>query len=318
MLPPLTQGENMGRRVLTVTEMTFHQKRIRNGETCSPSDLDGHDLLEIFHNWVTNIPEEDHAFDKRQTYVNVASANRVAPRVELLDLGVGSYGEPGEVRDVKTGNVVHEITNNEAPVGSNRALLFVPETGERAYFLAEESSRGSAGGRIMSMFKHHFSHAINTVTMNTAKETEAEAWIKMADLTEIEVRTVGKSVDVADGSEIKVGRLSYLARPERGLKSFPRKLLGKLSDQDVLQQIVSVPDLDHDHETYVTMKYGERSKKFLLGQESGPAIREVLSEAGEAPLTNDALVERCTERVSDLLQRHQESWDPNWSLSREG
>lgn len=308
----------MGRRVLTVTEMTFHQRRVPNGETRSPSDLDGNDLLDVFHNWVTNISKEDRTYDRNQTYLNVASARRVAARIELLDLRVGSYGEPGEVRDVTTNDVVHEIANDEAPVGSNRALLFVPETGERAYFLAEESSRGSAGGRIISMFNHHLPQVINTVTMNTAKETEAEAWIKMADLTEVEVRTIGKSVDFADGPEVKVGRLSYLARPERGLKRFPRKLLGKLSDQDVLQQIVSVPDLDHDHEIYVTMKYGDRSKKFLLGQESGPAIREVLSEAGEAPLTNDALVEHCTERVSDLLRRHQEAWDPNWSILREG
>jgi len=95
-------------------------------------------------------------------------------------------------------------------------------------------------------------------------------------------------------------------------------LLKKLSDKKVLSQVVSVPDLDPDHEVYVTMEYGDRSKKFLLGNETGPAIREVLSEAGDTPLTDEELIARCTERIGGLLQRHQESWDPAWSKPQEG
>ncbi|WP_130865000.1 hypothetical protein [Acidipropionibacterium timonense] len=303
----------MGRRVLTVTEMTFHQARVHNGETRAPSDLDGADLLEVFHDWVTAIPEEDQSFAKQQTYVRVESVIRVGARVEFLDLRVGSYGEPGEVRDIKTGTVVHTITDDEAPVGSNRALLFVPLVGERAYFLAEESSRGSAGGRIMAMFKHHFSTTMDTVTLVTSKAVEAESWLELANLTEVEVRTTGKSVDVADGPDVKVGRVSYLARPERGLKFFPRRLLGRLTDQDVLKQIVSVQDLDPSHEVYVTMQQGGRSRKFLLGDESGPAIRELLSAAGDPPLPDNELISRCTDRVSRLLERQGGQWNPIWS-----
>lgn len=303
----------MGRRVLTVTEMTFHQARVHNGATRAPSDLDGADLLEVFHDWVTAIPEEDQAFGRQQTYVRVESVLRLGARIEFLDLRVGSYGEPGEVRDIKTGSVVHTITDDEAPVGSNRALLFVPEVGERAYFLAEESSRGSAGGRIMTLFKHHFSKTMDTVTMETGKAVEAENWLQLANLTEVEVRTTGKSVDLADGSDVKVGRVSYLARPERGMKHFPRALLGKLSRQDVLKQVVSVQDLDPDHEVYVTMEQGGRTKKFLLGEESGPAIRELLSDAGDPPLTDDEFVTRCTERVEGLLERQNSEWNPIWS-----
>ena len=303
----------MGRRVLTVTEMTFHQARVHNGETRAPSNLDGADLLDVFHDWVTAIPEKDQAFGKQQTYVSVAKTTRVGARIELIDLRVGSYGEPGEVRDVKTGEIVHEITDDEAPVGSNRALMFVPEVGECAYFLAEESSRGSAGGRIMSMFKHHFSQTMDTVPMAIRKAVEAENWLALANLTEVEVRTTGKSVDMADGPDVRVGRVSYFARPERGMKWFPRSLLGKLSRQDVLKQVVSVQDLDPDHEIYVTMEQGGQSKKFLLGEGSGPAIRELLSAAGDPPLTDDELIKRCTERVAGLLERQGSEWNPIWS-----
>ncbi|RJF41881.1 hypothetical protein D4740_07315 [Actinomyces sp. 2119] len=307
----------MGRRVLTATVMTFHEKYQRNAATYAPSDLNGDDLIDVFHNWAVAIPDEDRAFSKQQTWVSVTSARRVAPRVELLDMRVGSYGERGEVLDVSTGEVVHEITDDEAPVGSIRALLFVPEKGERAYFFAEESSRGSAGGRIMGMFKRYFSNYSDSVTMDTAREVEAEAWIELANLTEVEVRVAGKSVNIEDGSIVKVGRLSYIARPERGLKFFPQKLLGKLSRQDILKEVVSVPEFDTDYEVYVTMERDRRSKKFLLGQNSGPAIREVMTEAGEAPLSDKILVERCAERVSDLLQRHGGVWESAWSNQSE-
>lgn len=38
----------MGRRVLTVSELTFHQKFKHNAASFAPADLDGEDLLDIF------------------------------------------------------------------------------------------------------------------------------------------------------------------------------------------------------------------------------------------------------------------------------
>lgn len=306
----------MGRRVLTVTEMTFHEKYVHHAARCAPSDLDGEDLLELFHEWALDIPEQDRTDDGRQTWVDVGDVRRVGERIDLLDLRVGAYGERGELLNVETGEVVHEIEDNEAPVGENRALLYVPRAGERAYFLAEESSRGSAGGHVLAMFRHHFSEHTDAVTMETSRVSEAEVWAELAGLTEVEVRVTGRSVDIADGPDIQVGRISYLARPERGVKFFPRSLLHSLRDETVLRRILSVPDLDPDHEVYVRMERDGRSKKFMLGENAGPAIREVITDAGERPLSDDELVELCTDRVTDLFARHEELWEPAWSRPR--
>lgn len=302
----------MGRRVLTVSELTFHQKRKPKERTYAPSDLNDEDLLDIFHDWVVRLAPADTHNKDRQTWVSVASATRCAPRVELVDLRVGAYGEAGELVDIDTGAPVGKIEDNQAPTGENRALLFVPETGESAFFLAEESTRGSAGGHILRLFRTHFSHYTSEITMVTSTVTEGEAWAEAAELTEVEVRVEGKSADLADGPRVQVGRVSHIARPEKKHR-FPGGLLKSLKDEQTLRRIVSVPDLEEDHEVFVTLIRDGRTKKFQLGTEGAPSIREVLNDSTEETLDTATLVARCTDRVSDLCDRKGDTWDAAWS-----
>lgn len=302
----------MGRRVLTVSELTFHQKYRRNPETFAPADLAGKDLLEIFETWAASLNSTDTHNEERQTWVSIAEVAQYAPRVLLLDLRVGAYGEPGEVVDTSTGAPVGQIENHQAPTGQNRAMLFVPERGERAYFFSEESSRGSAGGRILTLFKKHFSSYTNKITMEMARVTESEAWQEAAKLTEIEVRVMGKSAHLEDGLDVKVGKVSYIAKPEkRGF--FSGKLLDKLHHAEVAAKVVAVADLPEDRDVFVTMKRDGREKKFQLGSEGAPAIREVLNDSGEEALGTDELMNRCTEKAYDLATRTGEEWDAAWS-----
>ncbi|MDO4613963.1 MAG: hypothetical protein Q4B10_07905 [Actinomycetaceae bacterium] len=302
----------MGRRVLTVYELSFHEKRKRNPASFVPANLDGEDLLDVFERWVSGLtPEHTHNED-RQTWVSVADVSRYAPRVLLLDLRVGAYGEPGELVNVETGERVGIIEDNQAPTGSNRALLFVPKTGERAYFLSEESSRGQAGGRIRELFRSHFSKHTDKVTMVMSAVTEGEVWAEAAQLTEVEVRVEGKSVDVADGPNVKVGKISYVARPERR-RRFPGNLLKNLKNETVLKRIIAVDDLPDDRTIWVTMERNGRTKKFELGTEGAPAIRELLNASSEPTLETDELVSRCAERVTGLCERRGAAWDATWS-----
>lgn len=264
----------MGRRVLTVYELNFHEKFKHKPATFAPAALDGEDLLDIFEAWAKDLTTADTHDEDRQTWVHLADVSRYAPRVLLLDLRIGAYGEAGELVDVDTGEPVGTIEDNQAPTGSNRALLFVPETGEQAYFLSEESSRGQAGGRIRELFRSYFSSYTNKATMVMNAVTEGEVWAEAAALTEVEVRVEGKSVDIADGPNVQVGKVSYVARPERQ-KRFPGKLLKGLKDEKILKRIVAVEDLPEDRTVWVTMEHDGRTKKFELGTEGAPAIREI-------------------------------------------
>ena len=105
----------MGRRVLTVYELSFHEKRKRNAASFTPADLDGEDLLDIFQTWVAGLTTAETHNKGRQTWVSVDDVSLYAPRVLLLDLRVGAYGEAGELVDVDTGEPVGTIADNQAP-----------------------------------------------------------------------------------------------------------------------------------------------------------------------------------------------------------
>jgi hypothetical protein len=178
--------------------------------------------------------------------------------------------------------------------------------------LSEESSRGQAGGRIRDLFRSHFSSYTEKATMVMTAVTEGEVWAEAAELTEVEVRVEGKSVDVADGPHVQVGKVSYIARPERR-KRFPGKLLKRLKDEKTLKRIVAVKDLPEERTVRVTMEHDGRTKKFELGTKGAPAIRELLNQATEPTLKTSALVARCTERVTGLCERRGAAWDASWS-----
>lgn len=302
----------MSRRVLTMSELTFHQKFKRNPGSFAPADLNGEDLLDIFETWARGLDISQTHHQERQTWVSIAEITRYAARVILLDLRVGAYGEPGEVVDTSTGNSVGHIQGHQAPTGQNRALLFVPERGERAYFLSEESSRGSAGGRLLRLFKAHFSQYTSQITMNTSAVSENEAWQEAAELTEVEVRVTGKSADIADGLNVKVGKISHIAKPEKK-QHFPSKLLGALHRTEIAAEVVAVDDLPEEHDVFVTMTRDGRTKKFQLGTEGTPKIRQLLNDSGEDPLSTAELVDICAEKVSDLAGRVGGEWDSAWS-----
>lgn len=307
----------MGRRTLTATEMTFHEKYARNGATFAPVNLGGEDLIDIFQAWASTVSTADTHDQERQNWVQVVEVLRYSPRVVVLRLSVGSYGEPGDIIETGTGTSVFHMNGTQAPTGENRAILMVPAVGESAFFLAEESARGSAGGRILKLFKHHFSAYTGAITMTTETVTESEAWSEQADLKEVEVRIKGRSSDIADGTHVEVGTLSYIARPKR-LSIFPHGLLPQLHKRKVVRQIVGVKDLPDDAETYVTLERDGRRKKFVLGTEGAPAIRELLNGPAEPTLSVDALVATCSEKVSDLLGRTDGVWDATWSSPQGG
>lgn len=220
----------MGRRVLTVSELTFHRKFKRNPASFAPADLDGEDLLDIFETWAKSLNTSDTHNEERQTWVSVAAVVRYAPRVIMLDLRVGAYGEPGDLVDISTGSPVGQIEDHQAPTGENRAMLFVPERGERAHFLSEESSRGSAGGRILSLFKKHFSQYTDQITMVTAPVTEGEAWREAAMLTEVEVRLLARARTSRTASRSKLAGC-HTSHGRRGAGSFRASSSGNCTTQ---------------------------------------------------------------------------------------
>ncbi|AEX70295.1 hypothetical protein Q6D62_08210 [Corynebacterium diphtheriae] len=301
----------MGRRVLTVSEVTFRQKGNPKGKSFEPADLDGADLLEVFGDWIKNLSSDDTKDDVQQKFLKVSDSKLVAERVLFLQVSIGSYGEDGEVIEVETERVTARFSENEVPVGENRLLLFVPKRGTKAYLFSEESTRGSSGRIILKRFKKYFGEYSTKVLCEFQSVVESEAWIEAAKLKEVEVRVEGRSTDV-DGNIVETGTLCHIARPKKR-KFFSSDLLGKLRDKKNISKVVGVGELVDDPEVYVTMVHNNRQKKFELGDIEAPLVREVLNDSNEPVLTDTEILARCEERVMEFCKRLGNDWEHSWS-----
>lgn len=306
----------VGRRVLTVRELTFHEKRKRDGKELWPRDLGGQDFLDIFQTWAEKATENPHADEKNQRWLRIQTVERVAPRLLLLQVSIGTFGERGELVNIETQEVDAELSERQAATGVCRLLLAVPPICAPAFLLAEESFRGASGGAVMKFFLRDFRETNQVATLEHTMAVESEAWSEHARLKEVEVQVKARPADVSDDAVLEVGTLSHIAKPEKR-KWFSRSLLSKLNDKKQLVALVGVKDLGEDHEVYVTMQRDGRQKKFILGDDSAPRIREVLNEAAEDPVSDEKFLEVGIGKVRDLLARLNEEWHDEWGAAQD-
>lgn len=292
----------MGRRTLTAHSLEFNRKR-HIDETCAPCDLDGSDLLDLFENWCQGLAPDDLHDADSNLWVRLRNARR-AGRAILASVEVGSWGEVGAVVNSQSGSVLMDLTEDEAPTGMTRAVLFVPRPGETALFFSEYSGRGSGGARLLRAFASHWSHT-SDFTMTRSAVSEGESWAEGADLREVEVRIRQASSDVADATNETRAVYSHVLRPPKH-KVLRRDLLDELrAHPERAARTVCLTAVPDDFEVLVTLRNREgRQKKFVLGAGDGlPSMREELNAAGRPILSDERLLEVCYEKADDLLHR---------------
>lgn len=306
----------MGRRVLTVRELTFHEKRKRDGKELWPRNLGGQDFLNIFQTWAEKATENPHTDERNQRWLRIRTVEHVAPRLLLLQVSIGTFGERGELVNIETQEVDAELSEQQAATGVCRLLLAVPPICAPAFLLAEESFRGASGGAVMKFFLEDFRENNQVATLEHAMAVESEAWSEHARLKEVEVQVKSRPAHLENDVAVEVGTLCHIAKPQKR-KWFGRSLLDKLNDKKQLAALVGVKDLGEDHEVYVTMQRDGRQKKFILGDDSAPRIREVLNEATEDPVSDEKFLEVGIDKVRDLLYRLNQQWHDEWGVAQD-
>lgn len=303
----------MGRRTLTATRLAFHQKRARNADHYPPADLLGTDLIDHFESWCESLTADMAKDDKRQRWMKVTEVRRYASRVVVVEAEVGAFGEAGGLVNTTTGEVSGSVTENDAPTGPVRAVLMVPPEGLSAYMFFEESSRGSTR-RLLDLFQKYFRESVSAITMDTLTIVEGETWSEEAKLKEVEVRVRQKSPDRADPIAEEPGSISHIARPPRRKRFSNRMYTNLKNDRNLAATVVGIPRLPNQSEVYVTMERDGRTKKFAVeGDPGAPSLRLVLNDADESTIEIKKLVDVCVEQVSDLLEREDALWHPEWN-----
>jgi len=295
----------MGRRTLTAHALRFHLKR-HTDQTYAPADLNGDDLLDLFRRWCDGLQPAELNDPANNLFVRIEKGKRKPDgRFLLVPVEVGSWGEPGAVVDSDSGSVVMPLTAEQAPIGTTRAVLYVPDLGETALFFCEYSGRGSGGSRLLRAFAAHWSE-VSAFTMDLQTVVEGEAWAEAADLREVEVRVRQQSSDIADPSQETKAVYSHVLRAPRG-KMLRRDLFTELKEHPSwAARTVGLPSgMPDNSEILVTLRNREgRQKKFVLGEGDGlPALREQLNGPGQPTISDADLLKLCAGKVSDLLSR---------------
>ncbi len=299
----------MPKRSLEVRRISFRKKRDRsdNPQKFAPSDLKGTNLLEIFYTWLSDPNAIPFMEDDSEDCVVIKEITRPSSLTIFIDTNSGKRGEAGEVYTPASTKSVYHITEEEAPTGHTRALLYVPEQGRNALFFSEYCQRGTAGTRLIKLFKRWFDKNYPDILMETEFALEGQEWFEhISAVKSIEFRAHRLPANSYGALGTEKGSFCFEVKPDKG-RSFPVKTLLDMKGQEkVASTVFGIPELDGVGESRllatVIGKDG-RSKKVDLADEVMPHFRRTLSESGEPEISNDEFIERCLGYSDEIISR---------------
>jgi len=278
-------------------------------QTAAPADLDGRNLSDIFESWCCQNERTAELVDEAAGhFVQITNVERTRPRVVLVTTQVGSWGDPGNVVNMTTLAETATLGTDDAATTYCRTALYVPDRGEIAYLFTEYADRGNGGGRLYERFRAYFAETTE-FTIKREAIMEAKTWAEGATLQSVSVRVLNYSGDRADPKSKVVGTVLHMFKPKKR-EYFPSDMLERIaSNPNAALELVQLQELPDDPdrraEIFVELassKTGmKRVKKFAIGDDWGaPAVRELLCDHGDLMLPNEAFIDRCDERLSEL------------------
>jgi hypothetical protein len=243
---------------------------------------------------------------------NVATYGRTV----LATIESGSYGEAGNTRNVRTGEVSHERTEHDAAAIRSRLLMYLPPKSEVAVF-AVESVAGTAGGpRVIDHFHRALIDRWNTDYWPLERVYEREDWLALSDLKKLTAIYYKWKRDIgSDGGLIPkrklFGRMEQSLFPELDGGSLPKEVWDAVRSQPLNAAKVmgfELPTGDEgielDPDVLVAQVENDgRTKTVELGHENVPTVRVVISESGKPAPSDEIFVELSIQECIDLLLR---------------
>lgn len=151
---------------------------------------------------------------------------------------------------------------------------------------------------------------------------ERDAWAASGNLTEVSVVRHDRPLELSRGldddriEETVLGRVVYTALPPKGRRSWPARVWTGLQNGQIeaatfvgVRRDDPLSTASPDDSVYVTVERDGRQKKFELGTDGVPSIRQVLTEDGQEQLSIDAF----HHAVDGCVRAFYESTDYGWS-----
>ncbi|MBQ9917121.1 MAG: hypothetical protein IJO71_07975 [Microbacterium sp.] len=305
----------MPKRTIGMETIRVRPGRNRKSKFGKLSEIDGHDLLHIFHGWVASIPPDDLVDHQRGRYTKIT---HVTPRGRsvLVEIEAGYFGTAGQTFDVATHAISHSRSAGESATIMTRLVFAVAPDADFGVFVSEREGMSGGGPDLVKRFRHDLISHYPTFAFDVDTVIESDAWSKGADLLAVTAVAYSVPVDLAHGVvavPVLKGRLQQRLEPEKGQKALPAGLLTALQDHKIkASDFMALPDGQSIDDTFVTVSRDGREKTYAIDKQKVPSVRVLISNDGEPPLTNQTFLTECLNEVRDLYQGMGFSWQESW------
>jgi hypothetical protein len=182
------------------------------------TDIEGHDLLHLFHGLVAGVDPDKLVDRQRRKYLQIDSIDPFGRSV-LVTTETGNFGEEGKTFDVDTHAVSHKRGANESATIPTRTLLVVPPGATTALFLIERQGQANGGSELVDLLHGALLNAFPDHFFPTETMYEADAWAEGTELLSVTAIAHAFPVDIsASVASVpkSVGTLRQTLTPSNG------------------------------------------------------------------------------------------------------
>ncbi|PWL79357.1 MAG: hypothetical protein DBY20_05705 [Coriobacteriia bacterium] len=278
-----------------------------------PRDINGENLLEVFDDWCNEnmnaalhrASSDDWIWIKR---IGVDQNKNVA----CVDIQTGKAGEAGELVDTSESNPSIPFSEYHAPTVDARVVLYVPPKCDVAYACVEHVVHGGSDIFFLDSFKRGFDGRFPKITLNRVRVIETmDLWKQFEGMSEIELRFMSPSKDIADGPCMKDGFLSYRLQHRRSkrfslglfesIRNDPREALELILPNSMNKE--NLEELNPDIYVTLTDNNGDERKFAIEGLPSAP-FRQILPSGSDrqGKMTDAEYTNYCVKACKDVME----------------
>ncbi|WP_313479895.1 hypothetical protein [Microbacterium sp.] len=305
----------MPKRTIGMETIRVRPGHNRKKQYANLSDIEGYDLLHLFHGWADSVPPNDLVDQQRGRYKKITDVIPTGRSV-MVEVEAGFFGTAGKTYDTETHTVSHARSARESATTMTRLVLTVAPGGEVGVFTSEREGISGAGPDLVKLFKHDLVSNFPTYSFDTETVIESPAWVQGADLLAVTAVAYAVPVNLANGvvaQPTMLGQLEQRFEPVKGQKVLPQFLLTGLQNHTIAaSDFMGFADGRDIDETFVTVGRDGREKTYALDKQRVPSVRVVITEDGDQPLTTTPFIRACQTEVRDYYQGMGFSWDESW------
>ncbi|ROP49790.1 MULTISPECIES: hypothetical protein [unclassified Rathayibacter] len=279
------------------------------------SDLEGVELLHVFHGWAASIPPDDLVDHQRGRYTKIAKVTPTGRSV-LVEIEAGYFGTAGQTFDVATHAVSHSRSAQESATVMTRLLFTVAPGSTIGVFTSEREGLNGAGSTLVKRFRHDLVSHFPGYSFDVETVVESAAWAQGAELLAVTAVAYSVPVDLAKGVIAQpqvLGQMEQRLEPMKGQKVLPAAMLSALQKGTIkASDFLGFSDGQKIDDTFVTVSRDGRQKTYALDKERVPSVRVVVSDDGAPPLTPTPFIRKCQDEVRDYYEGMGLSWNDSW------